>query len=377
LFNLIIILEIYFFISSRFASCCYIKGLTFALAFFLNVFLLVFLYDKITKKDIKYFLPLLLLPIFSFIGIYFYDADYKQYLSSYINYYNMILNFVFFTKFIIYYKLEKKFLNIYINIILIIIFIGYLQFLHFINIEGARTYITSSYQFADQVGLNIRATSLFSEPSAYAPYLSIAFVISYFLKRIYTMVFIFIASLTTLSLTAYFEIFTLYFVLYNKKFLKYKFIIVFIFFSLFIFIYFWEFLYFIYERIATGSFGSYRTNAPLCAIKEIFNHWFLVLSGLGLGQIKLLLASYNLSEQANTTHFILSDIFLENGLWGLLMFLLYLFYIGKLSMKYLIIYSIIVLPTIGYRSANFILIGVAVLVLYYYEQRKNQNAKKV
>jgi len=242
--------------------------------------------------------------------------------------------------------------------------LGILQFLSIYTIEGTRSYLT----FGQNIGLDlIRATSYFDEPSAFAKYLLIGIYLGYiFNKKFMVLVFI-IALFTSMSLGGIIAFLIFAIVTIKKIKIRYLLATLFILFSLILFDYEKISIMFnlIYNRIESHSFGAYRSLAPIYAIDYVLSGIKEFLFGYGIGQTQGVFANSGLPENPNTTHFIFTDLLLEFGIMGLLIYLYSLYQFYKIDNSFFAIILGLSTFAMGYRSPIFLIVMMIYLYLYF------------
>jgi hypothetical protein len=309
------------------------------------------------KFDFKIAFPWLLFGIaflFSSTGILFKSVYFEfSTLGSYLNGVFLIFNSAIL--FVVINKFSQETFDYWIRFFHIFVFIclliGSLQFFDLITIEGARTN-------ANIPGLPInfhRATSIFSEPSAWAHLYGMYFLLGYYLGYNWKIILITLISLfLSLSNSGFVFVFLIFvFSLFRKPITKFKLI------GLFIFVFgtigliialqpYWDL---IFSKFADGD--SYRNIAPLMVIKSFFAQLDIkMLFGHGIFSLKYITTSLDLPEYIPTSHNSYVDILFELGVFGLLcqVFLLLKTFGHNILLTLLMI---ILLSQIGYRSYQY------------------------
>lgn len=311
------------------------------------------------KFDFKRGFPWLLLGfsfLFSLTGILF-NTNYfeKSTLASYMNGIFLMFNSAIFFSVINFFAFENiKFWQVVFNkLVLICLFVGLLQYFELINIEGART--SSNIEVSGLPLMFRRATSIFSEPSAWAHLYGIYLLLAYFLGFNWKIISIVLISLLlSLSNSGFvFVALILFFSLLRKPITSTKvailgFSLVSLIGALIVLQPYWDI---IFSKFTDGD--AYRNIAPLMVLKTFFDHFDVkMLFGHGIFSLKYVTTFLDLSENIPTSHNSLVDVLFELGFFGLFcqLFLIFKTLSGNLLLTLLFI---ILLSQIGYRSYQF------------------------
>lgn len=311
------------------------------------------------KFDFKIAFPWLLLAgsfLFSLTGILFNSMYFeKSTITSYLNGIFLMLNSAIFFSVINSFAFEsiKFWQGIFFKFLFVCLIVGILQYFGLINIEGART--SSTTEVSGFPLMFNRATSIFSEPSAWAHLYGIYLLLAFFLGYNWKIISIVLLSLLlSLSNSGFvFVALILFFSLLRKPITITKigilvFFLVSLIGALIILQPYWDI---VFSKFTDGE--AYRNIAPLMVLKTFFDHFDIkMIFGHGIFSLKYITTYLDLSENIPTSHNSVVDILFELGFFGLIcqLFLVFKTFRGNLLLSLLFI---ILLSQIGYRSYQF------------------------
>jgi hypothetical protein len=314
------------------------------------------------KFDFKIAFPWMLFGIaflFSSTGILFKSVYFEiSTLGSYLNGIFLIFNSAIL--FVVINKFSREAFDYWIRFfhffVFICLLIGSLQFFDLIIIEGARTNANidiSGLPFTFQ-----RATSIFSEPSAWAHLYGIYCLLGYYLGYNWKIILITLISLfLSVSNSGFVFVFIIFvFSLFRKPITKFKLVglLIFVFGTIGLIIALQPYLDLVFSKFTDGD--SYRNIAPLMVIKSFFSQFDIkMIFGHGIFSLKYITTKLDLPEYIPTSHNSYVDILFELGVFGLLcqLFLLLKTFGHNILLTLLMI---ILLSQIGYRSYQYPLI---------------------
>jgi len=314
------------------------------------------------KFDFKIAFPWMLFGIaflFSSTGILFKSVYFEiSTLGSYLNGIFLIFNSAIL--FVLINKFSRETFDYWIRFFHIFVFIclliGSLQFFDLIIIEGARTNAN-----IDISGLPFtfhRATSIFSEPSAWAHLYGMYCLLGYYLGYNWKIILITLISLfLSVSNSGFVFVFIIFvFSLFRKPITKFKLfgLLIFVFGTIGLIIALQPYWDLVFSKFTDGD--SYRNIAPLMVIKSFFSQFDIkMLFGHGIFSLKYITTKLDLPEYIPTSHNSYVDILFELGVFGLLcqLFLLLKTFGHNILLTLLMF---ILLSQIGYRSYQYPLI---------------------
>jgi hypothetical protein len=286
-----------------------------------------------------------------FKSVYFELATLASYLNGIVLMLNSAIFFMIIHKFSIEnIKFWMRFFDIFLFLCLII---GFLQCFDLITIEGART--NGNNELSNLLFLPKRATSIFSEPSAWSHLYGIYMLIGYFMGYNWKIiVIVFLSLLLSLSNSGFvFIVFIFLFSLFRKPITKIKFLllVMVIFGSIGLLILiqpYWDLIFFKFT-----DKDAYRNIAPYMVAGAFFNQLDIkMLFGHGIYSLKYITTQLDLPENIPTSHNSFIDSLFELGFFGLFSQLILLIKTFGHDILLLAL-MIILLSQTGYRSYQF------------------------
>jgi hypothetical protein len=347
----------------------------------------IVLHLKSRNKNIVQFdkkiLLLLASLILSYIGLLVYphsQGAYLEYLKALIH---TMLLFGFFIS--LYYIGFYNLKNAYIKLLALFAIYGVYQFLgFFIDLPlseptGVRTKFIGD--------LHIRATSLFDEPSFYAPFLLYGLVLAYLDKKRNYFILFFISIIITFSVGGYIGLLLLILILFLKKYsfksIKTYFLILLL--SGMVSILFINspiYERIVHEKISFEEGNSTSTEKRLSAALMFLNVWddvpVTLVFGAGAGTYAVLSEKYNVYGRASNNLF--GDILVEQGLMGLMAYLIVVYgrfyFHSRKSFPVRLIFTVLIIESLfkgAFMQPAFYFI--LFLMIMYLKENKRDKVK--